>query len=114
MTSMRPKMAWSGLCLPRPGKRRPQLPHAAGEPCSRNWMSSGGSDHLPGGLPPDDSDDDRIVGHRLLDKVLLVVELRRDIEVHTERFFILVMRKAATVRRQIGRASCRERVCPYV
>src|SRR3546814_1243212 len=99
MTSMRPKMAWSGLCLPRPGKRRPQLPHAAGEPCSRNWMSSGGSDHLPGGLPPDDSDDDRIVGHRLLDKVLLVVELRRDLEVHTEHFFILVMRKAETVRR---------------
>src|SRR3546814_16350154 len=62
-------------------------------------MSSGGSDHLPGGLPPDDSDDDRIVGHRLLDKVLLVVELRRDLEVHTERFFILVMRKAETVRR---------------
>src|SRR3546814_11852299 len=83
-------------------------------------MSSGGSDHLPGGLPPDDSDDDRIVGHRLLDKVLLVVELRRDLEVHTERFFLLVMRKAETVRRseerRVGKecvSTCRSRWSPY-
>src|SRR3546814_6768855 len=76
-------------------------------------MSSGGSDHLPGGLPPDDSDDDRIVGHRLLDKVLLVVELRRDLEVHTERFFILVMRKAETVRRLEHHAARRANISRF-
>src|SRR3546814_7563120 len=52
--------------------------------------------------PPQDSlaasDDDGIVLHRLFDEVLLVVELRRDLEIQTKQFLRLIMRQAEAVR----------------
>src|SRR3546814_13134281 len=44
------------------------------------------------------SDDDGIVLHRLFDEVLLVVELRRDLEIQTKQFLRLIMREAEAVR----------------